>query len=91
MVTSHAGVTLMANPYTGEDDWLPDGPLLSLSFGSPSGRSFGLLWDGQVKLSRDLDTAVMGTLEMICSNSRLAKRYLFRDLPEQVTKRLDCQ
>jgi len=85
------GIEVMANPYMGDEDWRPDGPLLSLSFGPASGKNFGLLWDGRSSLPRDLDTAVMGTLEMVCSNSRLAKRYLFRDLPRQVTSRLECR
>jgi len=91
MVMPHTDVVVMANPYRGDDDWRPDGPLLSLSFGSASGKSLGLLWDGQVSLPGDLDTAVLGTLELVCSNSRLAKRYLFRDLPRQVTSRLECR
>jgi len=81
----------MANPYLGNEDWRPDGSLLELSFGSASGKTLALLWDGQSSLPNDLDTAIMGTLEMVCSNSRLAKRYLFRDLPRQVTSRLECR
>lgn len=91
LVKSHTDLQVMANPFTGNDDWRPDGPLLSLSFRSASGKSLGLLWDGRASLQQDLDTAVMGTLEMACSNSRLAKRYLLRDLPRQVTSRLECQ
>ncbi len=71
--------------------WQPDGPVLSLSFGSLSGRSFELLWDGRTALSNDLDTAVIRTLETFCSNSRLAKKYLLRDLPQEVARRLDCR
>lgn len=91
MVRPHTGLQVMANPYTDNDDWRPDGPLLSLSFGSTSGKTLGLLWDCQSRLPQELDTAVMGTLEMMCSNSRLARKYLFRDLPRQVTGRLECQ
>jgi hypothetical protein len=91
MATSHTGLQVMANPYTFEDDWRPDGPLVSLSFGSTSGKTLGLLWDGRTSLPGELDTAVMGTLEMVCSNSRRAKRYLLRDLPRQVTSRLECR
>lgn len=90
MVTPHTALQVMANPYTFNDDWRPDGSLVELSFGSTAGKSLGLLWDGRSSLPKDLDTAVMGILEMVCSNSRLAKRYLLRDLPRQVTSRLDC-
>lgn len=90
MVTSHKTLQVMANPYTFNDDWRPEGSLLELSFGSTAGKSLGLLWDFQSSLPKELDTAVMRTLEMVCSNSRLAKRYLLRDLPRQVTSRLNC-
>lgn len=90
LVTPHTDLQVMANPYTGNDDWRADGPLLLLTFGSTSGKSLGLLWDGHSRLPKDLDTAVIGTLEMACSNSRLAKRYLLRDLPPQVANRLEC-
>lgn len=89
-VTPHTTLQVMANPYPYNDDWRPDGPLVALSFRSTAGKSLGLLWDGRSSLSKDLDTAVMGTFEMVCSTSRLAKRYLLRDLPRQVTSRLDC-
>jgi hypothetical protein len=91
MVKPRTHFRVMANPDIGNDDWRPDGPLLSLSFGSASGKNLGLLWDGRSSLPEDLDTAVIGTLEMVCSNSRLAKRYLLRDLPRQVASRLECQ
>lgn len=91
MPMPHIGLQVMANPYTYEDDWRPDGPLVSLSFGSTSGKTVGLLWDARSRLPEELDTAVMGTLEMVCSNSRRAKRYLLRDLPRQVTSRLECR
>lgn len=90
MVRPHTDLQVMANPYTFNDDWRPDGPLVALSFGSTAGKSLGLLWDGRSSLPEALDTAVMETLEMVCSNSRLAKRYLLRDLPRQVTSRLSC-
>jgi hypothetical protein len=80
----------MADPDIFNDGWRPDGPLLELSFGTPS-ESVGLLWDGKSSLPQSLDTAVMGTLEMFCSNSRLAEKYLLRDLPSQVASRLECQ
>lgn len=91
MATPYTAVQVMANPYLGNDDWHPDGSLLELTFGSASGKTLALLWDGQSSLPGDLDAAVMGTLEMVCSNSRLAKRYLFRDLPGEVTSRLECR
>ena len=90
-VRPHTDIRVMENPDTGNDGWRPDGPLLSLTFGPASGKSLGLLWDGQSSLPGDLDTAVMGTLEMVCSNSRPARRYLLRDLPRQVSSRLQCQ
>ena len=89
VVRSHTTVQVMVNPYTG-DDWRAYGPLLSLSFGSTSEKNVGILWDGQLSLLKDLDTAVIATLEMVCSNSRLAKRYLLRDLFQPVASRLEC-
>lgn len=89
LVRSHTTVQVMANPYTG-DEWRPNGPLLWLSFGSPEQTSIELLWDGTRSLPKDLDTAVIGTLEVVCSNSRLAKGYLLRGLPRQVADRLEC-
>ena len=89
MVESEANIQIMANPYTGEDDWRPSGPLLELSLTSPSGKNLQLLWDGPA-LSGDLDTAVTQTLEIVCANSSLAKEYLLRDLPTQVSSRLEC-
>lgn len=91
MATPHTGLQVMANPYLGNEDWRPDGSLLELTFGSTSGKTLALVWDGQLSLPGELDTAVIGTLEMVCSNSRLAKRYLFRDLPREVTSRLECR
>lgn len=88
-VRPHTTLQVMADPYTG-DDWRASGPLLSFSFGSLSERSVGLLWDGQLSLPEDLDTAVIGTLEVACSNSRLAKEYLLRGLPREVADRLEC-
>lgn len=85
---ARTGIRALANPDLG-DDWRPDGPVLSLSFGSE--RRVELLWDGRSSLPPDLDTAVLVTLETLCSNSRRAKKYLFRDLPQQVARRLDCQ
>ncbi len=89
-VTSHTDVLALASP-PGDDDWRPDGPLLSLSFGAPSGKTVGLLWDGRSTLPPDLDTAVLETLEMVCSSSRRARKYLLRDLPPEVSGRLECR
>jgi hypothetical protein len=83
-------IRALANPHLG-DDWRPDGPVLSLSYGSTSDRLVQLLWDGQSSLPPELETAVIGTLATMCSNSRRAKKYLLRDLPQQVAGRLDCQ
>lgn len=80
----------MANPITDNEDWRPDGSLLSLSFGSASRKNLRLMWDGESSLPEDLDGPVMALLEMVCSNSRLARRYLLRDLPRSVTSRLEC-
>ena len=44
MVEPHGSAQVMVTPYTG-DDWRAYGPVLSLSFGSPSETSVGLLWD----------------------------------------------
>ena len=80
VVNSHTDLDRMADPYTG-DGWRAYGPVLSFSFGLPAERSFGLLWDGELSLPEDLDTAVIGTLEVICSNSRLAKKRLSGPAP----------
>lgn len=92
-VTPRTEVRALANPraFDGGPHAHPHAPLLSLSFGPPSGRSLQLLWDGRSTLPEDLDTAVIETLEMACSNSRRARRSLLRDLPPQVARRLDCQ
>jgi hypothetical protein len=79
----------MVNPYTG-DDWRADGPVLWLSISSLSEKHLQLMWDGQLSLPKELDIAVIGTLEMVCSNSRLAKKYLLQGLPHQVASRLEC-
>lgn len=79
----------MANPYTG-DDWRAEGPHLEITFGSVSEKTLELMWDGRSSLPEELDIAVIATLEMVCSNSRLAKKYLLRDLPQQVATRLEC-
>ena len=86
---SHTALDVMTDPYTG-DGWRAYGPVLSFTFGSPAEKSFGLLWDGQLRLPEDLDTAVISTLEAICSNSRLAKKRLLGGLPRQVADRLEC-
>jgi hypothetical protein len=80
----------MANPEVFTDEWRPDGPLVEVSFGSPAGESVGLMWDGRTSLPASLDTAVMATLELFCSSSRRADKYLLRDLPQQVARRLEC-
>lgn len=89
VVSSHTDLYVMADPYTG-DGWRPYGPVLSFSVGSPAEKSFGLLWDGQLGLPEDLDTAVIDTLEVVCSNSRLARKRLLGGLPRQVADRLEC-
>ena len=86
---SHTALDVMADPYR-FDGWRAYGPVLSFSFGSPAERSFQLLWDGQLRLPEELDTAVIGTLEVVCSNSRLAKKRLLGGLPRQVGDRLEC-
>lgn len=90
MPAPHIGLQVMANPITDNEDWRPDGSLLSLSFGSASRKNLRLMWDGESSLPEDLDGPVMALLEMVCSNSRLARRYLLRDLPRSVTSRLEC-
>jgi hypothetical protein len=80
----------MANPEIFNDAWRPDGPLLDVSFGTLSGESVGLMWDGKSSLPPSLDAAVMATLELFCSSSRRADKYLLRDLPPQVASRLEC-
>ncbi len=89
LVKPRTDALVMVNPYTG-DDWQAYGSLIELTFGSASEKVFGLLWDGQLSLPEELDTAVIGTLEMICSNGRLARKYLLRGLPQQVASRLEC-
>lgn len=89
MVRHQTTLIVMPNPPTGKEDWRPDGPLLSFSIVSASGKIVQLLWDGQSRLPQDLDRAVMGTLELMYSKNRLAKRYLLRDLPPQATSRLE--
>lgn len=89
LVRPRTDIQVMTHPFTG-DDWRAYSTLVSLSFGSPSDKTFGLLWDGQLSLPEELDTALMATLEAVCSNSRLAKKYLLRDLPSQVAGRLAC-
>jgi len=80
------------NPYTWKDDWRAKGPLIFPVFypGEKELKGFGLFWDGKSCLPEDLETAVIGTLSMICSNSRFARKYLLRGLPEQVAGRLEC-
>jgi hypothetical protein len=79
---------VMATPYT--EDWRPDGPLISLSFGSPLSDNVGLLWDGRSNLPDDLDKAVVATLELLCSTNRTAREQLLHGLP-QLSGRLECQ
>ena len=89
VVRPRTTLQVMVHSYTG-DDWRAYGPVLELLYGSPSEKTVGILWDGQLSLPKEIDTAVMATLELVCSNSRLAKRYLLRDLPQQVASRLEC-
>ena len=90
LTRSETSIQMMPNKYrVGDDDWHPDGPLLSLSLMS-GGKHVNLLWDGSTPLSPDIDLAVMTTLEVVCSNSRPATRSLNRNLPPQVTTRLAC-
>jgi hypothetical protein len=97
MALRHTDLRLMANADVHKDDWRPDGPLLELSFGStsPKGststKTIGLLWDFWSSPPKDLYTAVMATLEVICSESRLARKYLLRDLPRPVFDQLECE
>jgi hypothetical protein len=79
----------MENPITG-DDWQAEGPVLALSLGTSPEKTVSLLWDGLLGLPKDLDAAVIGTLEMVCSSSQLAKRRLLQGLPHQVASRLEC-
>lgn len=88
--TARTSLRALANPDLGHD-WRPDGPVLSLSFDSASERRVQLLWDGRAGIPPDLDAAVIGTLETMCSHSRRAKKYMLRDLPPQIADRLDCQ
>lgn len=90
MTTARTSLTALTNPDLGHD-WRPDGPVLSLSFDSASERRVQLLWDGRAGLPPELDAAVIGTLETMCSNSRRAKKYMLRDLPQRIADRLDCQ
>lgn len=90
VITARIRLRALANPDLG-DDWRPDGPVLSLSFDLVSEQRVQLLWDGRTSLPPDLNTAVIGSLETMCSNSRRAKKYMLRDLPQQVANRLDCQ
>jgi hypothetical protein len=85
----HCDLLMMPNPPTGKKDWRPDGPMVELWFGSTSGQSVWVLWDGQSTLPKDLDSAVMGTLELMRSKNGLAKKYLSRNLPPQVSHRLE--
>lgn len=85
-----APIHRLAKPFTGMEGWEADGPLVELSLQFPSGKTLQLLWDG-TPLPPDLDTSVMSTLEIACSNSRLARKYLAGGLPPQVSSRLKCQ
>ena len=86
---SETAICWMSSRYTARDDWQPDGPLVSLTLVSESGRRIDLLWDG-TDLPPELDTPVMSTLETVCSNSRLGRGYLLRNLPARVSGRLKC-
>lgn len=93
--TPQSVLRFMANPDVEATDWRPDGPLLQLSVGSTkgtttSGKSIALFWDFHASLPESLEIAVMRTLNVVCSNSRLAKKYLLRDLPPPVASQLEC-
>lgn len=79
----------MSQPFTG-DGWKARTPILELSAGPASDKHLELLWDGRQRLPEELETAVISTLELICTHSRLAKKYLLEGLPEEVATRLDC-
>ena len=78
---------VLTNPFTGPD-WYDEGPIVHLQF-LASGADFQLFWDGRLDLPEQLDAAVIGTLEMVCSKRRSAKK-LLRALPPQVGARLGC-
>lgn len=86
---AQTSLVVMKRPYTG-DDWRADGPVLSLSYSSSTEDHFRLMWDARLSLPRELDIAVIATLEMVCSNSRLAKKHLLQGLPKEVGGRLQC-
>lgn len=82
-------VNMLEAPFTGKDDWRPQGSLIELSFGA-KGANLQLLWDGKAKLPDDLDQAIIATMDLVCDRSHLAKSYLSRSLPEEVSSRLEC-
>ncbi len=82
-------IQIMKDPYLGDDNWEADRPLLSLSFGAP-GEHVEIFWDGLLSLPPDLDLAVMGTLEMVCSATGKGKKNPLRGLDDQVTRWLQC-
>ena len=81
----------MKNQYRGGDEWQPDGPLVHVTFGTPFGPTLQLLWDGRTRLPEDVENAVLKTLDAGCANSGLARKYLLRDLPPEVSSRLKCR
>jgi hypothetical protein len=80
----------MTTPDLSSDAWRPDGPLLELSFVT-SGKSVQVWWDGRSQLADSIRAKVLGTLELVCSNSDRARKYLLRDLPPEVASQLVCR
>ena len=86
---SPAQIRMMADPDTWRADWRPDGPLIELRLNSPFGKNVAILWDGS-PLSTTIGSPVIRTLEIACSTSPRARKYLVRDLPQQVSSVLKC-
>jgi hypothetical protein len=79
-----------STPDIGGAAWRPDGPLLGLRFAT-SGKSVEVWWDGRSHLADSVRAKVLGTLELVCSASARARKYLLRDLPPQVTAQIECR
>ena len=80
----------LVNPYRGSDDWRPDGPILDISFAA-FGKQAEVFWDGRSRLTPEIEIAVMRTLEVACVNNGVARKYLVRNLPPEVSRRLECR
>jgi hypothetical protein len=89
MVRSETSIQWMAHQITFEDDWQHEGPLISITLVG-SVKRVDLLWDGFTPLPPELDTAVMRTLQIACSHSRVARGDLVRNLPRQLSDRVEC-